>query len=149
MSKNNYFSVWFGKFETETEFDIYTEVIYPIFDDSDGFDPASLFIYIPEERSHSGFINDFDLKSYNYTEHYDEDFGEFVFRDNLTSNYEELLEDCSYYDDIILKILDVTGPLNNEKFNCALLLFNYRYQQPTKKNENGNVVFIGAFSYEP
>lgn len=149
MKLELYFSVWFGKIETETEFDVYTEVIHPIFDDSDGFDPASLFIDRPEDHVHSGFIDDFDLDSCKYTEDYDEDFAEFVFRDNLTNDYKELLKDCSYYDDIILKILDMTGPLNNEKFNCALLLFNYRYQQPTKKNVDGNVVFIGAFSYEP
>lgn len=149
MKLELYFSVWFGNFETETEFDIYTEVIHPIFDDSDGFDPASLFIDIPEEHVQSGFINDFDLDSCKYNEDYDEDFAEFHYKEDLTSDYKELLKGCSYYDDIILKILDVTGPLNNEKFNSILILYNYRYQQPIKKNAEGNVVFIGAFKFNP
>lgn len=148
MEEKSYFSVWFGSFENQELFNHYINVIYPIFSSS-SFDPDVISLDIPEEHVHSGFIDDFDLDSCKYTEDYDEDFGEFMFYDNYTSDYKELLKDFSYYDDIIGKILDVTSLLNNEKFNCALVLYNYRYQQPTKKNVAGNVVFIGAFSYEP
>lgn len=148
MDEQRYFSIWFGLFDNEIELQKYTEVIYPSYDDDEDFDPQSLFIDDPNDQLNSGFINDFDLDSGKYSADYDEDFSEFYYKKDCTNNYKELLTGVSYDDQVIPKVTEITSSFK-EKFNCILILYNYRYQQFKKINEDGNVIFIGTFKYDP
>ncbi|MDR0443215.1 MAG: immunity 22 family protein [Treponema sp.] len=106
MSAENNVSIWFGKFDTEDEFETFLKKTY----NEDG------------DSMPSPFVNAFQIGSY------DADFQEAFFDNDLNKSS---LEDVSYSEHFLDKI-----EVDFSKYNATILLYNYKHDGKIKKAES-------------
>jgi hypothetical protein len=89
----------------------------------------------------SPFCADFEIADF------DEDYREAGILDEPKHKVEDLLQGCSYDEEVITLFKEIIDPsLKLGQFNTVILLYNYNYHGKVKQinNEVMNVVFIGA-----
>lgn len=130
MEKEGYVSLWIGDVLSDEMLEEYLEVGYD--DDGNG--------------EKSAFLQDYEIELYDF----DEDFAERIFCDEKTEELSKLLEGCSYEEIILPKFNELFSQNENEKFNSAILLYNFEYKGNVKmyEQENCKFEFIGLVQYE-
>lgn len=119
MEKEGIVSVWAVQNFTEDGLEEYMEYDYDN-------DTASRFCI-------ENGVDDMDI---------DEDFIEKAVCDNIITDVEELLADCSYSESFISAFAGKELP---ENCNGVILVYNYEYDG--NKAENADVVFLGSAGY--
>lgn len=130
MEKEGYVSLWVGNALSDEMLEEYLEVGYD--DDGNG--------------EKSAFLHDYEIE----LDDFDEDFVERIFYDEELEELSKLLEGCSYEEIILPQFNEMFAENKNEKFNSAILLYNFEYTGNIKMHgqKNCNFKFIGSVQYE-
>lgn len=124
MEDKNSVSLWLGNIKNQTELEDYIDCTYT--EEGD-------FIC-------SKFCSDFKIDSYEI----DEDFIERYVLEKGSNSINELLEGCSYYENIIPKFKKYIG--TNKFYNTVVLIYNFKYENSIKHSNKFD--YIGCVSYE-
>lgn len=125
MKKTIAVSLWLGQVTSEEELDDYVEISYS----EDGRDISSAFL-----REFSIDQDDFD-----------EDFFECAFRTNNSCFLSELLNGCSYEEEIIPCFEQKIGGGLNMEYNAVILMYEYDYPVLSTP-ENSKFTFTGTIN---
>ncbi len=125
MKKTIAVSLWLGQVTSEEELDDYVEISYS----EDGRDISSAFL-----REFSIDQDDFD-----------EDFFECAFRTNNSCFLSELLNGCSYEEEVIPCFEQKIGGGLNMEYNAVILMYEYDYPVLSTP-ENSKFTFTGTIN---
>ena len=125
MKKTIAVSLWLGQVTSEEELDDYVEISYS----EDGRDISSAFL-----REFSIDQDDFD-----------EDFFECAFRTNNSCFLSELLNGCSYEEEVIPCFEQKIGGKLNMEYNAVILMYEYDYPVLSTP-ENSKFTFTGTIN---
>jgi hypothetical protein len=127
-NRYNYVSLWIGSASNQELLDEYVEVEY----DEDG------------ECYPSKFLIDFEIDINDF----DEDFIEAVYKEKCVHNIKELINDCSYSQDIILKFESIYKMDFGRDINSAILVYNYKFKTKKEKKDGLKFEYIGSVEFE-
>lgn len=130
MKKNIDVSLWLGCVESEDDLYDYVSVDYSDDDDDET----------------SKFLADFDIG----IDDYDEDMFESDFTDNDTKSLTEMLEGCSYDEDLIPLFVEKYGEKLDSQYNAMILIYEYKYHSriTTSNNENRKFKYVGTVNLD-
>ncbi|CAM4184897.1 hypothetical protein BAMA_24610 [Bacillus manliponensis] len=129
MEKQGYVSLWIGHIRDEMKMQRYTELIYT-----------------DEDCLPAPFLADFHIAMYDY----DEDFLEAIAHDREQSCLRNLIEGCSYDEDIIPQFEKLFETTLDEKTNAVILVYNLRYDGRVEEIVHRDCAFrfVGSVAYE-
>ncbi len=98
------------------------------------------YLEVCDDHGMSELEKDFDIE---------EAYSDYEYQlDEATSNYEELFEDYDDYDDIKEQLEELTSSLNGKKFNCVVLVPDYKTENLRKVSKSKMFYYVGCIKFD-